>query len=95
MECVHVKNCRVIISTAEAPDLVDEVSSIAHSFVIFSIQMRFYFRNTREGIRLVARSISDQVNVAEIASAFKAAAMTGLQQRWSNNRDNPDQLKWH
>jgi len=63
--------CTVIISYADAPELEDEVSSIAHKIVdFFDPEGLFIFANTHEGIRLVARSTTDQIDVAEITSFY-------------------------
>lgn len=63
--------CRVFISHASAFDLEDEVSSIAHKISdLYDPDALFIFVETREGIRLVARSVTDQVNVAEITRMY-------------------------
>ncbi len=71
-ESLTLQNCKVLISSAEAVDLEDEVSSIAHKICnLLDPDALFIFVRTREGIRLVARSLTDQVNVAAVARTFK------------------------
>jgi len=68
---IHVNDQNIIVSTAIAEELDEEVSSVAHKVCdILDPDALFIFVSTREGIRLVARSITDQVNVAKIAVGF-------------------------
>lgn len=63
---IHGKS--IFIATAEAPEMNEEISSIAHKIRdLLDPDALFLFVRTSEGIRLVARSTSDQVNVARIA----------------------------
>lgn len=66
---IHGKS--IIISTALAPELNEEISSIAHKLRdLLDPDALFLLVRTPEGIRLVARSTTDQVNVARIAHQF-------------------------
>lgn len=70
-ESLTLQNCKVMLSAADASDLEDEVSSIAHKMCdLLDPDALFIFVRTREGIRLVARSVTDQINVAAIARKF-------------------------
>jgi tRNA nucleotidyltransferase (CCA-adding enzyme) len=63
---IHGKS--ILIASAEAPDMSEEISSIAHKIRdLLDPDALFLFVRTSEGIRLVARSTSDQVDVATIA----------------------------
>lgn len=63
---IHGKS--ILIATAEAREMNEEISSIAHKIRdLLDPDALFLFVRTSEGIRLVARSTSDQVNVARIA----------------------------
>ncbi len=66
---IHGKS--IIISTAVALDMNEEISSIAHKLRdLLDPDALFLLVRTPEGIRLVARSTTDQVNVARIAHHF-------------------------
>ncbi len=68
---VELKKQRIMISHADAEFLEEEVSSIAHKLCdLYDPDALFIFVRTKEGIRFVARSISDQVNVASIAEKY-------------------------
>lgn len=70
-ESLTMQNCKVMLSSADAADLEDEVSSIAHKICdLLDPDALFIFVRTREGIRLVARSVTDQINVAAIARKY-------------------------
>lgn len=61
----------IMISSAMAQDLNEEISSIAHKLRdLLDPDALFLLVRTSEGIRLVARSTSDHVNVARIAHHF-------------------------
>lgn len=67
----EIENLKIIISYTKAINLKDEVSSIAHKICdLLDPDALFIFVETRDGIRFVARSTNDQVNVAEIAGLF-------------------------
>jgi tRNA nucleotidyltransferase (CCA-adding enzyme) len=68
----HVIQGKVIlIATAEAKELVEEISSIAHKLRdLLDPDALFLLIQTMEGIRLIARSTSDAINVATVAHAF-------------------------
>jgi tRNA nucleotidyltransferase (CCA-adding enzyme) len=61
----------IIIATGDARDMREEISSVAHKLRdLLDPDGLFLLVQTSEGIRLVARSTSDQVNVANIARHF-------------------------
>ena len=71
METLLINGCRISVSAAKAPDLDDEVSSIAHKISDLSDpDGLFIFVETKEGIRLVARSVTDQIDAREITLQF-------------------------
>jgi len=62
---------RIIIAAVEAENMKDEISSVAHKLRDFlDPDALLILVRTTEGIRLVARSTTDQVNVAALASHF-------------------------
>ncbi len=66
---IHGKG--IIVSSAVAMDLNEEISSIAHKLRdLLDPDALFLLVRTPEGIRLVARSTSDQINVSRIAHRF-------------------------
>ncbi len=70
-ETVNIHGQSIVISTAEAPSLNEEISSIAHKLRdLLDPDALFLLVGTTEGVRLVARSTTDRVNVAEVAARF-------------------------
>jgi len=66
---IHGKN--IIIASADARTMQEEVSSIAHKLRdLLDPDALFLLVHTMEGIRLVARSTSDQVDVSNIARIY-------------------------
>lgn len=93
-ETIDIHDCRILISSVKALDLDDEVSSIAHKISDLSDpDGLFIFVETKEGIRLVARSLTDQINTGEIARQFDGGgherAAAALIKR---NKQNENQL---
>lgn len=71
LEVLQLEGCNVVISSVDAPQLKDEVSSIAHKLSdLYDPDGLFIFVKTHEGIRLVARSETDQIDVAKIAEKY-------------------------
>jgi tRNA nucleotidyltransferase (CCA-adding enzyme) len=66
---IHGKN--ILIASADGREMNDEVSSVAHKLRdLFDPDGLFMIIQTRDGIRVVARSTSDQVNAAAVAVLF-------------------------
>ncbi len=66
-----IHNNRVVTAMADATDLDEEISSIAHKIRdLLDPEALFLLVQTGEGIRLVARSATDQINVGVIAQQF-------------------------
>lgn len=66
-----IQGQRVVLTQVSAESLTDEISSIAHKMrEVLDPDGLFILVLTGEGIRIVARSISDKVNVARILSRF-------------------------
>lgn len=64
---IQLEDLTILISQANGKDLKDEISSIAHKvFNLLAPTALFLFVITSEGIRVVARSVSDQINVGRI-----------------------------
>ena len=71
MDTMNINGCRIAVSAVTATELDDEVSSIAHKISdLTDPDGLFIFVETREGIRLVARSVTDQIDVREITQQF-------------------------
>jgi tRNA nucleotidyltransferase (CCA-adding enzyme) len=74
METVQIQMIegqRVAFAQVDAESLNDEISSIAHKMrEVLDPDGLFILVSTSEGIRIVARSISDKVNVARILGKF-------------------------
>lgn len=90
---VHGKT--IIISCVDARDVNEEISSIAHKLRdLLDPDAIFLFVRTMEGIRLVARSTSDQVDVSRIARMFGGGgherAAAALIQTSATTGDLPD-----
>ncbi len=74
---IQLEGQTILISQADGSQMQDEISSIAHKmFNLLSPTAIFLFVLTSEGIRLVARSVSDQINVGRIASQFGGGGHT-------------------
>lgn len=66
---IHGKN--ILVSSADAVDMNEEISSVAHKLRdLLDPDALFIFVRTSEGIRLVARSTSDQIDVSKAAALF-------------------------
>ena len=70
-EITHVHGFTVVIATAEAQGLEEEISTVAHKLRdLLDPDALFVLVDTRGGVQLVARSTSSNINVAEIAEQF-------------------------
>lgn len=66
-----IANQNIFVSYADAPNLGDEVSSVAHKICdLIDPDALFIFVSIPEGIRLVARSVSDQIDTSQIAERY-------------------------
>jgi tRNA nucleotidyltransferase (CCA-adding enzyme) len=66
-----VEDQTILTAKADAMDVKDEISSVAHKMRdVLNPDALLLLVATQQGIRLVARSTSDQVNVAAIAEAM-------------------------
>ena len=66
-----IQDQTIIISFTTALELNEEVSSIAHKMCnLLDPDALFLFIQTKEGVRFVARSTSDQIDVSEIATIY-------------------------
>jgi tRNA nucleotidyltransferase (CCA-adding enzyme) len=70
-ELHEIDGLRVVITKAELPELTDEISSLAHKLRdLFDPDALFVLVRTGEGVRMVARSTTDRVDVSAVAAHF-------------------------
>ena len=70
-QTIQVQGQQIVISGVEAFELQDEISSIAHKMRdLLDPDGLFLFTATRDGVRLVARSTTDRIDVGRIAAQF-------------------------
>jgi tRNA nucleotidyltransferase (CCA-adding enzyme) len=70
-ETFTIQGCNITICQADAIEMDEEISSVAHKLCdLLDPDALFLIVRTREGIRLIARSTSDQVNVSLVSSRF-------------------------
>lgn len=68
----EIEGLEVLLASAEAFDLNDEISSVAHKLREFlDPDGLILVVSTRQGVRLVARSTNDRLDVASLAKHFK------------------------
>lgn len=71
VEYLEIHNNRIVLAKTDASDLNEEISSIAHKIRdLLDPDGLFLLVKTSEGIRLVARSSTDQIHVGDIARYF-------------------------
>jgi tRNA nucleotidyltransferase (CCA-adding enzyme) len=71
VESYQIHDQTIIVAHTAALQLTDEISSVAHKLRdLFDPDAIFLLVHTGEGVRLVARSTTDQVNVAAVARAL-------------------------
>lgn len=71
MELHTLQGQKIILACAEAMNLMEEISSVAHKLRdLLELDALFLLVKTIEGIRIVARSSTDQINVSKIAAFF-------------------------
>lgn len=70
-ETHEINGHRVVLACGEAQHLTEEISSLAHKLRdLFEPDALFVLAQTGEGIRLVARSTTDDIDVAAITARF-------------------------
>jgi tRNA nucleotidyltransferase (CCA-adding enzyme) len=70
-EARQVNGQSIIIAMADAGEMTDEISSVAHKLRdFFEPDALFLLVHTGEGIRLIGRSTTDQIDVAAITGEF-------------------------
>jgi tRNA nucleotidyltransferase (CCA-adding enzyme) len=68
---INVQGLHIIITSGSAEDMTEEISSIAHKIRdLIEPDALFLVVTTSAGIRLIARSTTDLINVAEIMNEF-------------------------
>jgi tRNA nucleotidyltransferase (CCA-adding enzyme) len=79
-ETHEINDHNIVIACARLKDMIEEISSVAHKMRdLLDPDALLLLVHTNEGIRLVARSTTDNINVAEISAQLEAEVMTGLQ----------------
>ncbi len=72
LETLTVEGLTILVASAEAFDLNDEISSVAHKLRDFlDPDGLVLVVSTRQGVRLVARSTTDHLDVGRLARHFK------------------------
>jgi tRNA nucleotidyltransferase (CCA-adding enzyme) len=67
----RIQGFNIVIAIADAPSLVDEISSVAHKLRdLLDQDALFLVVATRDGIRIVARSSSDHIDVGTVMTRF-------------------------
>jgi tRNA nucleotidyltransferase (CCA-adding enzyme) len=70
-ETHEINGHRVVLACGEATNLTEEISTLAHKLRdLFDPDALFVLVQTIEGIRLVARSTTDNIDVSAVASHF-------------------------
>ena len=71
IETLEINGHRVMLACGEARSMMEEISTLAHKLRdLFEPDALFVLVRTVEGVRLVARSTTDQIDVSVIAAHF-------------------------
>lgn len=70
-ETHHIHGQSIVIAASESPEMTEEISSVAHKVRdLLDPDALFMLVSTSEGVRMVARSTTDQIDVSAIAAQF-------------------------
>lgn len=70
-ETHHIHGQSIVIAAAESAEMTEEISSVAHKVRdLLDPDALFMLVSTSEGVRMVARSTTDQIDVSAIAAQF-------------------------
>lgn len=70
-ETLQIEGLRILIAKADLPELLDEVSSLAHKLRdLFDPDALFVLVESPDGVRIVARSSTDRLDVAAVTAHF-------------------------
>jgi tRNA nucleotidyltransferase (CCA-adding enzyme) len=70
-ELFNIHGHTIIVATGDAADMKEELSTVVHKLRdLLDPDALFVLIKTRGGIQLIARSTTDQIDVAEVASVF-------------------------
>ena len=70
-ELHQINGQNIVIAAAVGPDMSEEISSVAHKIRdLLDPDALFILVSSSEGVRLVARSTTDQIDVSRIAAQF-------------------------
>ena len=71
LEILHINGHTIILACGDAHDLDEELSTIAHKLRdVIDPDAIFLLITTRSGVQLIARSTSDNIDVAEMMTYF-------------------------
>lgn len=77
IQALSIQGQQILVSVADAQSINEEISSIAHKIRdLLDADALFLLVKTAEGIRLVARSSSDQIDVSKVAREFGGGGHT-------------------
>ncbi|MGA7105020.1 MAG: CBS domain-containing protein, partial [Candidatus Deferrimicrobiaceae bacterium] len=67
----HINGHRIVIACADASDVDEEISTLAHKLRdLLDPDALFVLAGTQDGVRIVARSTSDAVDVSDVMAEF-------------------------
>jgi tRNA nucleotidyltransferase (CCA-adding enzyme) len=70
-ETHHIHGQSIVIAASESQEMTEEISSVAHKVRdLLDPDALFMLVSTSEGVRMVARSTTDQIDVSAIAAQF-------------------------
>jgi len=70
-EWLHIQEQNVVVACADAQDMHEEISSVAHKIRdLLDPDALFLLVTTSEGVRLVARSTTERIDVGGVAAHF-------------------------
>ena len=71
VELLNIQGHNIVVSTGSAEKMEEELSTVVHKLRdLLDPDALFVLIKTRAGVQLIARSTSDQIDVAEIAGVF-------------------------
>ncbi|GAP15257.1 tRNA nucleotidyltransferase/poly(A) polymerase [Longilinea arvoryzae] len=91
-ETHHINGQNVVIAAAAAPTMTEEISSVAHKIRdLLDPDALFMLVSSSEGVRMVARSTTDQIDVSAVAGQFGGRGHERAAAALIRSKGEPDQ----